>query len=411
MSSANVHRPAPADVAPVHDFVRKLQQRALRERVVAYTAWARAQDGSPLPDWAPLSINLDLTTACNYACDHCIDFDILNSGINHKDGELRASLAGMAARGLRSVILIGGGEPTVYPRFREIVRFLKSLDLQVAIVSNGSRNERIHDIIDCMDENDWIRLSLDAGRDDTFQAMHKPKTPIHLDDICAWATRWKARNPKPRIGFSFIITWSGAMRAPDTPAVVENIDEMAQAARLAARHGFDYISFKPFLVRAEDGAEVLEPEKARAEREQLVARIQAQVREARREDSTSFTVVESTNLRVLAEGTWRDWTRQPRTCHMQVLRQVLSPQGLWNCPAHRGVPRARIHDRTAYATPDEVGAVASNTQRMLETFDASSACREVTCLYHDANWWIERAIADPAALDDAPALEGEDYFL
>ena len=397
-------------VAPVHDFVRKLQQRGLRGRVVDYVQWARNRE-DPMPAWAPLSINLDLTTACNYACDHCIDFDILNSGINHDDAELRASLAGMAERGLKSVILIGGGEPTVYPKFREIVRFLKALELQVAIVSNGSRNDRIHEVIDCLDENDWIRLSLDSGTDATFQAMHKPKLPITLEDICAWAPRWRKANQKPRIGFSFIITWTGALRAPDTPAIVENIEEMAQAARLAHDHGFDYISFKPFLIRAEDGAEVLDPERARVELEGLVGRIRAQLDQARTLQSDRFAVVESTNLRVLAEGSWRDWTNQPRTCHMQALRQVLSPQGLWNCPAHRGVPHARIDDRTAFGDASTARRAADQTQACLDRFDASQACREVTCLYHDVNWWIERAIADPSLLDAAPAIEGEDYFL
>ena len=411
MSKAEPTTENEQEVAPVHDFVRKLRQRELRERVVAYVDWARARAkaDSPMPTWAPLSINLDLTTACNYACDHCIDFEILNSGINHKDDELRASLAGMAARGLKSVILIGGGEPTVYPRFREIVRFLKDLKLQVAIVSNGSRNDRIHEIIDCLDENDWIRLSLDSGTDPTFQAMHKPKLPIVLEDICNWAATWKARNPKPRIGFSYIITWSGALRAPDTPAIVENIDEMATAARLAQRSGFDYISFKPFLIRAEDGAEVLDPAQAQAEQDALLTRIRAQITEARAVQSDDFAVVESTNLKVLAEGSWRDWTRQPKTCHMQALRQVLSPQGLWNCPAHRGVPHARIDDRTAFGTEDAARHAADQTQGCLDRFDASTSCREVTCLYHDVNWWIERAIEDPSVLGEA--VDGEDYFL
>ena len=78
-------------------------------------------------DQAPMSINLDVTTACNYRCDHCIDWDILNSKWKHDEDDLRASLAQMAARGMRSVILIGGGEPTVHPRFVEFVKFLKEL--------------------------------------------------------------------------------------------------------------------------------------------------------------------------------------------------------------------------------------------------------------------------------------------
>jgi hypothetical protein len=35
----------------------------------------------------------------------------------------------------------------------------------------------------------------------------------------------------------------------------------------------------------------------------------------------------------------------------------------------------------------------------------------VTCLYHDVNWWLESAVADPRGLDDTLPESGEDYFL
>src|SRR5206468_2994341 len=83
--------------------------------------------GVPAPDApriAPVSINLDLTTACNYRCDHCIDWDILNTPNKYEEEKLRSSIAEMRERGLKSVILIGGGEPTVYPGFSGMVRYL-----------------------------------------------------------------------------------------------------------------------------------------------------------------------------------------------------------------------------------------------------------------------------------------------
>ena len=406
-------------VAPIHDFVRKLRQGPFHARVVDYVAWqkqrrAAREAGEPLPAmpaWAPLSINLDLTTACNYACDHCIDWDILNSGISYDDDRLQASLRAMAAGGLKSVILIGGGEPTVHPRFREMVRFLKELGLQVAVVTNGGRNERILDVVDCLDEDDWIRLSLDSGSDPTFQAMHKPKKPITLEAICAGIPPIKARNPKPRVGFSFVITWEGSEREDGAPAVVENLDEIPAAARLAKDHGFDYISYKPFLTRTDEGAEVMDPEAARRETAEIVARIESRIAEARTLGDAGFAVLESINLKLLATGAWREWTSQPRTCHMQVLRQVLSPLGLWNCPAHRGVPKARIDAATAFSNEDAARQAADRIAGILDSFDASHECREVTCLYHDTNWWIERAIASPDGLADDAVEDARDYFL
>jgi hypothetical protein len=407
-----------AAMEPVHDFTGKLRQPSLLPRVTAYVEWRRALGAArargeappPMPALGPLSVNLDLTTACNYACAHCIDWDVLNSGISHEDARLRASVAEMAARGLRSVILIGGGEPTLYPGFSGFVGHLKDLSLDVAIVSNGGRGDRILEAMPRLGPRDWVRLSLDAGTDETFQRMHRPKKPVTLDEICAWVGRWKAANPAPRVGFSFVVTWRGAVREPGAE-VVENLDEIPLAARRARDAGFDYVSFKPFLVRRGDGAEVMDPAQASASLDATVARIRARLEEAEAFAGPAFRVVESTNLRVLESGTWRALTRQPRTCHMQALRQVLSPMGLYNCPAHRGAEKARIAGRDAYATPEACAATAAATADILDRFDASAQCREVTCLYHATNWWIEAAIEDPRVLDRGAVVEGEDAFL
>src|SRR5688572_14070939 len=193
------------DFHDFHNFGGKLTQESVLPRVIDYVRWqqelraAKAAGNPPPapPQAAPLSINLDLTTACNYRCDHCIDWDILNSGVKHREDELLNSLQEMAARGMRSVILIGGGEPTVYPRFVEIVRFLKQeLHQMVAVVSNGGRNDRIFEAAEFLGPGDWVRLSLDSGTDETFQKMHKPRQPITLDQICEWVPKIKDKNPR-----------------------------------------------------------------------------------------------------------------------------------------------------------------------------------------------------------------------
>ena len=98
---------------------------------------------------------------------------------------------------------------------------------------------------------------------------------------------------------------------------------------------------------------------------------------------------------------------------MQALRQVLTPMGLYNCPAHRGVEHARIagprrlRRRRALAS-----APAFDLATLLERFDASQECREVTCLYNGVNWWLEKMIEDPR--EDVEILPGDerlDHFL
>ncbi len=403
----------------IHDFTAKLRQPALVPHVEAYVRWRRAvlaarERGEPepsAPELAPISINLDLTTACNYACTHCIDWDILNTRHKYKEAELRDSMRLMTKRGMRSVILIGGGEPTLYPRFAEFVRYLKELGLQVSIVSNGSRCARLAAAVVHLDERDWIRLSLDSGSNELFVKMHNPANKkLDLDTICEGVADIKRANPRVPLGFSYIIVWSGASR--DDEEICENIHEIVQATERAKRYGFDYISLKPILEREADGAEVMDPAKARSQIAAVVKRIRTEVDRAKRMADASFSVYESINLRVLEQGNWKEFTRQPRTCHMQALRQVLTPTGLYNCPAHRGVPKANLAGPTAYKSEQDATATGAGLARVLDDFDASHECRNVTCIYNGVNWWLEKLVEDPR--EDVRIGVGEeraDFFL
>ena len=386
----------------IHDFTAKLRQPALVPHVEAYVRWRRAvlaarERGEPepsAPELAPISINLDLTTACNYACTHCIDWNILNTRHKYKEAELRDSMKLMADRGMRSVILIGGGEPTLYPRFAEFVGFLKELGLQVSIVSNGSRCDRLADAVVHLDQRDWIRLSLDSGSNELFVKMHNPvNKTLDLDAICEGAADIKRANPCVPVGFSYIIVWSGASR--DDEEISENIHEIVQATERAKRYGFDYISLKPILEREADGAEVMDPAKARKQIASVVKRIRREVDRAKELADDSFSVYESINLRVLEQGNWKEFTRQPRTCHMQALRQVLTPTGLYNCPAHRGVPKANLAGPTAYKSERDAAVTGAGLAKVLDDFDASHECRNVTCIYNGVNWWLEKLVEDP----------------
>ncbi|MCP3920298.1 MAG: radical SAM protein [bacterium] len=399
----------------IHDFTAKLRQPSVAPNLEAYVRWQKkrraGEEGLEPPEIAPTSINLDLTTACNYRCDHCIDWDILNTKHRLIEKDLRASIALMAERGLKSVILIGGGEPTLYPGFSDFVGFLKDLELQVAVVTNGSRGDRLLEITPRLDERDWIRLSLDSGSNELFAAMHKPTSgKVTLDSICEWIPRMKEANPKPKVGFSFIIVWQGASREEN--ALHENIHEIVPAAERAREYRFDYISFKPVLERQEDGAEVMDPTKTAAETAAVVKRVREEVDRAKELGTDVFQVYESTNLRMLEQDTWKDYTNQPKTCHMQALRQVLTPLGLYNCPAHRGVQKARLGEKDAYADGGRARTTGDALTGLLDNFDASHECREVTCLYNKVNWWIEEMIEDSregAAVE--VGAESYDYFL
>ena len=410
------------ELSPIHDFAAKLTQPSMLPRFKDYVRWQAKyrkalSEGKSIdellaiaPDQAPLSINLDLTTACNYRCDHCVDMDILNKNIRYDDDKLFDGLRTMAARGLKSVIVIGGGEPTLYPRFKESIELMKELGLKVGIVTNGSRMDRILEVAHLFEPEDWVRLSLDSGSDEVFQAMHKPRKGVTLDQICEGIPPIKAKNPNFTIGFSFIIVWKNC-EANDFE-IHENVHEIVMAAERAKTHQFDYISFKPFLNRAEvNNAEVVELSKQDQELKQVMAEIRAKVDEAKKLSGDGFRVIESTNLKVLENGTYRNYTEQPKTCHMTFFRQVVSPLGTYNCPVYRHVGHAKVGENDAYA-PEGQQETLHSTLKLIQEFNATTECREVTCLYNHVNWFVEDMIEHPEKLEALqPTAERNDFFL
>ncbi len=406
----------PIKLSSIHDFSAKLCQPDILPRVKEYVHWLSGPDAdkaSKMPSFAPISINLDLTTACNFACDHCVDKEILNKGIRFEHQRLLDSLKLMAEKGLRSVIVIGGGEPTVDPKFRETVRYMKELGLQVSIVSNGSGNAKIADIADCLEKEDWVRLSLDSGTDSTFQAMHSPKRKITLEEICSQIAQIKEVNPAFKVGFSFIVTWKGA-NIFDTN-IVENLHEMFQAAQLAKQSGFDYIAFKPFLTRAEvNNAEVVDLEVTQKRFSEVIEIIKSQLAEALTLEDDTFKIYRTTNLKMLLQGEKStDDVGQPHRCHMQFFRQIISPLGTYNCPVYRNQEHGKLGPKDAYADNDNYQMVKQACTDKIHNFNATKECENVTCLYNNVNWWFEDLINNPDKLEQITVHipEEEDYFL
>jgi hypothetical protein len=97
---------------------------------------------------------------------------------------------------------------------------------------------------------------------------------------------------------------------------------------------------------------------------------------------------------------------------MQALRQVLTPMGTFNCPAHRGVEKAKIGGADAYSDPAMAALTGGQLTDLMDRFDASQECAEVTCLYNSVNWWLEKMIEDPREeIEIEPGDERLDFYL
>lgn len=112
------------------------------------------KDGHP---GSVISTHISPEGKCNLKCPYCsvtyrdthqsIELDIIKDYVNQ-----------LADRGLKAVILTGGGEPTIYKHFNELVQWIKwEKGLNVALITNGT-NKRIDPRT--VEAFSWVRVSI-----------------------------------------------------------------------------------------------------------------------------------------------------------------------------------------------------------------------------------------------------------
>lgn len=396
------------------DFSAKLRQAKIIDRLKAYVSWQR-KNSSPghnvkFPDFAPVSINLDLTSACNFACPHCVDSEIINVGAKLDLEKIKHSLDVLCSRGLLSVILIGGGEPTLHKYFENIVSYIKQKGLQLGIVTNGSRLEKVKKTAMLLKKGDWLRISLDSARQETFEKMHCPKTYISLDTILRKAQKIKALNPDISLGYSFVIVWKGLFVKGNE--LTSNIEEIPEAVHKANQYGFDFVSFKPCLIRLQDThKESLLGSEDEGQKRKLKRAIKKYLSQAEAAAKDSVKILQSVNLKAIMDNKVDDLKQQPSVCHMQLFNTVLSPIGIFHCPAFRGVDKAKVGDSDGYSSDKMLDLTLNNTCKSLSTFKAAEECSEVGCFYHHVNWWIDEFVRSNQDVDFLDIVKDDNFFL
>lgn len=114
------------------------RRESIEEAVAVETAF------SPPPH---IRVQWDIGRRCNYNCSYCWP-DVHSSTEPFKSHELLKKAADSLLDRLdpTKVILFqfGGGEPTIYPKFLELIQYLNSRGHRCVVTSNGSRNEEYY---------------------------------------------------------------------------------------------------------------------------------------------------------------------------------------------------------------------------------------------------------------------------
>ncbi len=178
-----------------------------------------------------ISTHISPEGACNLRCAFC--------SVTYRDTHSRIALpriqkyvTDLKSRGLKAVILTGGGEPTLYPEFNELVQWIKAEGLSVALITNGTTAAKVQpETWACFS---WVRVSINVfdGWKDKIRIPHE-----RLSKDCV-------------VGASFVYTVEHEAVAEDVP--IDRVELFRQVAEVATKSGASYIRVLPNCLLEQD---------------------------------------------------------------------------------------------------------------------------------------------------------------
>ena len=174
---------------------------------------------------APTQVQLIISDLCNQDCSFCayrMSGNLSNElfGVAREDGSVNNNpnrmipyekiveiLEDAAKMGVKAIQLTGGGEPTVHPKFEQVVEKCYELGLEVGLVTNGVK--LTPKLIDLLAKAVWVRVSVDASNVDSYMSIRRVPV-MHYnrvwDNIKALAQRKKETGSNLTIGVGFVVT-------------------------------------------------------------------------------------------------------------------------------------------------------------------------------------------------------------
>jgi len=120
-------------------------------------------DSDKLECPTPAFYEVDLTNRCNLNCPWCCTREARLKNPVDMSIDLVYRIIDKAFKLRIGVVFSGGGEPTLHPNFKDIMKYATKC-LGVGLVSNGTNTTRIREYLEIMKnhKNFWVRLSLNA---------------------------------------------------------------------------------------------------------------------------------------------------------------------------------------------------------------------------------------------------------
>jgi len=173
----------------------------------------------------PITVEIDPSNVCNHHCKWCVSMESHTGEI--LDIELFVRLVTeLQHLPVRSIVLKGGGEPTVHPHFIDMLDAVRRSGLALGL-TNGSmpRTGSREKVLECCQ---WVRISLDAATAATHQRIHGTVDFVRILRNIEYLTRYATGTI---IGLNFV-------------AEERNCHEMLSFAQLGRALGVSYVTLR-----------------------------------------------------------------------------------------------------------------------------------------------------------------------
>jgi len=198
--------------------------------------WMKAGDNwEKVKKIYPIYVEISSSGICNHRCKFCaLDYLGYKGGLANFDN-LKKAIKDMDRGGVKSIQFGGEGEPFLHPKIIEIVKYTKSLGIDISFTTNGTfLTEKISKSI--LPLVTWIKVSIDAGKPETHMKIHRPKKQdfdVIMDNLKKAVKIKKATGSNCTLGGQMLLL-------PD------NYKEAIILAEKLKKIGLDYLVIKPY---------------------------------------------------------------------------------------------------------------------------------------------------------------------
>ncbi len=184
-------------------------------------------------DIAPVTVEIDPVAYCNHNCGWCVD--PLHKSMKMDESlysSLINELVNFSVNGFKveGIVFKGGGEPTLHPKFGNMLKKAIKKGFAVGVVTNGSRLKKWAQPL--AKKASYVRISVDGPTPESHARVHQSNDfELILHGICD-LVRYRGNNRHPIIGLSFAID-------------IHSMPLIDQAILLGEELGVDYVLMRP----------------------------------------------------------------------------------------------------------------------------------------------------------------------